>query len=186
MDTHKSCSFIGHRTVDNIEKIEIKTKNLVERLILEQNVSTFIFGSRSDFDNLCQKIVSEFKIKYPHIKRIIYTCKSESCVLESERDKIEKLYSFITNSPQKLLCVDEEYEFKNKYMAGKASYIERNQSMIDNSDFCIIYYRQHYIPKQRKNKTTLSVYQPKSGTKLAFEYIKRKGKPYFNIADFDA
>ena len=49
--------------------------------------------------------------------------------------------------------------------AGKASYVKRNCEMIDNSRFCIVYYKEDYTPKSRK-----------SGTKIAFTYAEKKKK----------
>ena len=42
----------------------------MENLILHNNVDTFLMGSKSDFDLLCRKAVSELKEKYIHINRI--------------------------------------------------------------------------------------------------------------------
>ena len=46
--------------------------------------------------------------------------------------------------------------------AGQASYIERNELMINDSDYCVF-----YIDKKTKYK---------SGTKIAHEYAKSKNK----------
>lgn len=81
------CSFFGHRKITVTEKLRYETKNVIEQLI-NNNTSTFLFGSNSEFNDFCHSIVSELKNKYPLIKRIAYTCKSESCVLESERKKM--------------------------------------------------------------------------------------------------
>ena len=54
--------------------------------------------------------------------------------------------------------------------------------MIDKSDFCIVYYREDYKPPMRKNsRRDFFEYQPKSGTKLAYDYAKRKGKTIINF-----
>ena len=59
--------------------------------------------------------------------------------------------------------------------AGKASYVERNQEMIDASDFCIFYDKPSYLPSKRKHsKKDISEYQPKSGTQLAWEYANKR------------
>ena len=81
-----------------------------------------------------------------------------------------------------LFCVDEEFEHKTKYTSGKASYVERNQAMIDNSDYCIFYYNENYKPQPRKqSKRDITYYQPKSGTGLAYNYAKQKKKEIINI-----
>ena len=76
--------------------------------------------------------------------------------------------------------MEEEVEHKNKYTAGKAQYVERNQAMINDSDFCVFYFNPYYQPPRRKySKRSVGDYQPKSGTQLAFDYAnqrKRGGK----------
>ncbi len=183
IDTHpKTCSFFGHRKIEITEDIKQKVKEIILDLIINHSVSNFLFGSRSDFDHLCYIIVSEIKEKFSNIKRIAYTCKSESCILENEKQKCEKFYSYIEKRKVCLLGFDEEFEHKTKYTSGKASYVERNYAMIDNSHFCIFYYDENYAPpKRKKSKRDLFEYQPKSGTKLAYEYAKRKNKTIFNI-----
>ena len=66
--------------------------------------------------------------------------------------------------------------------AGKASYVERNQEMINKSDFCVIYYDENYLPPRRRNsKRDLTDYQPNSGTAVAYNYAVRKGKEIVNV-----
>ena len=89
----KICSFFGHRKIVITEELKEKVKRVIEDLIVNHNVLTFLFGSRSDFDYLCHLIVTELKGKYPNIKRISYTCRSETCILECERAYWEEVYS---------------------------------------------------------------------------------------------
>lgn len=66
--------------------------------------------------------------------------------------------------------------------AGRASYVERNQEMINKSDYCIVYYDENYAPPRRKNsKRDLFDYQPKSGTKVAYDYAVKKGNEIINV-----
>ena len=61
------------------------------------------------------------------------------------------------------------------WSAGKASYVERNQDMINASDYCVFYYDPQYQPPRRKySKRDVSEYQAKSGTKVAFEYANQR------------
>ena len=177
-----TCCFIGHRQIENLDKVKQTTKEVIEDLIINKNVISFLFGSRSEFDDLCLQIISDLKEKYKEIKRISYTCKSEGIVLEIEKEAKEKLYSNLFRKKIKLLCVDEEYEHKTKYTAGKASYIERNQAMITNSDYCVFYYDKTYVPKkQTQCKHDLFCCQPKSGTKIAYDYAVKKKKTIINV-----
>lgn len=160
----------------------MQVKEVIEDLIVNHNVSVFLFGSRSDFDYICHLVVTELKKKYPNIKRVAYTCKNETCILESEKQKWETIYSEIYKKEVHLLGVEEEFEHKTKYTSGKASYVERNKAMIDDSDFCVFYYDESYQPEMRKkSKRSIGYYQPKSGTKIAYDYAKQKGKTILNL-----
>ncbi|MBQ8443844.1 MAG: hypothetical protein IJX25_00625 [Clostridia bacterium] len=56
--------------------------------------------------------------------------------------------------------------------------------MIDDSEYCLFYYDEDYQPEKRKSsKRSVLYYQPKSGTRLAYEYAKRKKKKVINIKD---
>lgn len=182
MRRYKSCCFIGHREINITEELKISLQNLIEDLIESHNVRVFLFGSRSEFNNLCHSIVTELKEKYPNIKRVGYSCKHESCVLERDREELEKVYKKVVNKDVHMLGFEEEIEHKTKYTAGKASYIERNYAMIDDSDFCVFYFIEDYNPPIRQySKRGIGSYQPKSGTRLAFQYAKRKKKTIINV-----
>lgn len=178
----KVCSFFGHRKIKITEELKQKLIETIESLIINKNVSIFLFGSRSEFDDLCHLIVTKLKEKYPHIIRKCYTCKSETCTLESEREHWGFYYSPIEQKPIPIPRVEEEVTHKTKFTAGRAGYVERNQAMINDSDYCIFYYDENYKPEMRKrSKRDLTHYQPKSGTKLAYNYAKQKKKFIINL-----
>ena len=179
----KVCSFFGHRTINVTNMLIEKIRNLIEDLIVNQNVLIFLFGSRSEFDSLCHGIVTELKEKYKDIERYCYTCRHESCTLESEREYWEGVYSRFHKREVHLLGVEKEVEHKTKYTSGRASYVERNQAMIDASDICIFYYDELYQPEMRKYSKRSIYYQPKSGTKIAYNYAKMKKKVIYNVYD---
>ncbi len=182
MEKHKTSSFFGHRNVKSSHKLNQTLKDTIENLIIYCNVSIFLFGSRSNFDYICYSVVTELKTKYPIIKRVFYTCKSEYCIIESERKKLERDYSNVVNQKIHLQGFEEEFEHKTKYSAGKASYVERNYAMINNSDYCIFFYDKNYLPEIRKySKRSIGYYQPKSGTALAYKYAKQKKKITINL-----
>ena len=59
--------------------------------------------------------------------------------------------------------------------AGVARYLERNQEMIDGSNYCVFYYNPQYQPPRRKySRRSVGDYQQKSGTSLAFDYANQK------------
>ena len=50
MKEYKVCSFFGHRKIEITKELKQKVKEVIEDLIFNHNVLTFLFGSRSDFD----------------------------------------------------------------------------------------------------------------------------------------
>lgn len=186
MEKHKSCSFFGHRNVSISQALIEELEKCIENLIINCDTQVFLFGSRSNFNDICHAIVTKLKGKYPNIKRVVFTCKNENCVLENEKNEMEKIYSYLKNEKVKLLTFEEEFEYVGKYIAGRASYIKRNQAMIDSSNYCIFYYDKNYQPQKRKaTKQSVLSYQPKSGTAIAFEYAKQKQKIIINLAKQD-
>ena len=118
----QSCSFFGHRKISlNVEQVK-NLERLIEELIVKYNVQYFLFGSRSEFDALCHKIVSQLKKKYPHIIRISYTSGSESCLLEIERKIVEALK--IKES------IEMAEELEEKYMSAVSSLGLRDKAMV--------------------------------------------------------
>ena len=137
-------------------------------MIVNENVDTFLFGSKSEFDSLCLKTVTELKEKYPHIKRIY----------------VRSAFQHIPDWYEETLLKHYEGTYFPEHMenAGKASYVERNQEMINHSKFCVVYYDENYLPPRRKNgKRDLTDYQPNSGTKVAYDYAIRKHLKVWNL-----
>ena len=66
----KTCCFIGHRSIKETEELKSKICEIIEKLIVENSVDTFLFGSKSRFNDLCLELVTKIKEKHPHIKRI--------------------------------------------------------------------------------------------------------------------
>ncbi len=168
-EKRKTCCFFGHRKIAEEDTLKIKVYEVMENLILHNNVDTFLMGSKSDFDCLCRKVVSELKEKYTYIKRIY---------VRAEYPDINEDYeNYLLES-----C-EETYYPERLRNAGKAVYVERNYEMIDKSDYCIVYFKDSYLPPVRKNsRRDLTDYQPKSGTAVAYEYAMKK-RTIINLAD---
>ena len=164
----KICCFIGHRKIEITEDLEKLVEEYVENLIVNENVMVFLFGSQSQFDDLCYGVVSKLKEKHPNIKRVY----------------VRSQYEFIDDSYEKSLLngFEETYYPEQCRGTGKISHVIRNQTMINKSDFCIFYYDVNYLPPPRKwSKRDLIAYQPNSGTALAYHYAKQKKKKIYNL-----
>lgn len=151
-----TCSFFGHRTIKETEKLKEKLYNIIDELINKQNVRIFLFGSKSQFNSLCYEIVSEFKNTYPNIKRIY----------------IRAEYPYINDDYKGyLLTRYEDTYFPEKIInAGRAVYIERNFEMINKSKFCVICYDEANLNGKQR-----------SGTKIAYEYAVKHSKKIINL-----
>lgn len=58
---NKICCFLGHRKIENSDELEQTLYKISEHLITKENVHTFLFGSKSQFDDLCYKVITELK-----------------------------------------------------------------------------------------------------------------------------
>lgn len=152
----KTCCFFGHRTINETEELKLKLVEIIKRLILDEKVDTFLFGSKSRFDSLCLRLVTEIKEVHPQIKRVYVRAEYPYI---SERYKNYLLRNY-----------EDTYYPKKIINAGKASYVERNYEMIDNSQICVIYYDEQAAPTTRK-----------SGTKIALDYAIKKGKKIISV-----
>lgn len=176
----KKCCFIGHRNVKATEELIKRIDNCLQSLI-DDGVRVFLFGSRSQFDTLCHERVTKMQENYSDIKRIAYTCKSEYAVKKSEKDKLEQSIGELTKREIKLKDYDGEERSERLERAGKASYVERNEDMINASDYCVFYYDPYYLPPKRKERKGGSEYQPSSGTSLAFDFANQRKRAGENL-----
>ena len=173
----KVCCFIGHRKIEKSIELKQKVEETIKDLIQNKCVNIFLFGSKSEFDDLCHSIVTELQKNNPQIKRIMYTCRSEYACMKEEKEERERIAREVTKRDIKYKDYDGAMMSDRLWSAGKASYVERNRDMIDASDYCVFYYNPQYLPpKRRYSKRDVSEYQPKSGTKLAFDYVYSKLK----------
>ncbi len=152
-----TCCFFGHRTIKETITLEDKLTAEVEKLITEKNVFHFLFGSKSQFNDLSYKVVTQLKGKYPQIKRTYV--RAEFPVVDEEYNKY-------------LLQIYEDTYFPNEILgSNKAIYIKRNYNMIDNSKYCVIYYNENYNPKKATN----------SGSKIAYAHAVKKRRHIINV-----
>ena len=170
---HSAC-FIGHRKINNTPELRTKLNQILIELVKNGTVN-FIFGDHSEFDDLCYYAVTELQEMYPHIKRI----------------KFRKDYENTNDYTMQLLMTGYEENIcpKGVGSAGYASYVERNQAMIRESDVCVFYYSKNYTPqlhhiiKKSNYGIMLPVRNniPKSGTKIAYDYAVKCKKKIINL-----
>lgn len=116
-------TFIGHRKLQFDNGFRIQLKELLLSLIDNRIADTFLFGSRSDFNDLCLEVVTEIQKERPDIKRVY---------VRAEYPYINKTYEdYLLGS------YDATYIPENVIDAGKAAYVERNYHMIDKADLLL-------------------------------------------------
>ena len=151
-----TCCFFGHRTINETEELKSKLCETIEKLIVEENVDTFFFGSKSRFNSLCLEVVTKIKENHPHIKRIY---------VRAEYPDINEQYtSYLLEN------YEDTYYPEHIIGSGRVSYIKRNYEMINKSYFCIVYYDEQNAPTTRK-----------SGTKIALDYAIKKKKHIISL-----
>lgn len=155
----KACSFFGHRDTPQTEELKQRVRETVERLIVEEGVDTFLFGSRSKFDELCHVVVTELKEKYPRIRRVAYLCRHESGCLVGTGDGMRQAIKRVTGRDEYVREFEEIKKSNRVNSAGRAAYVERNQWMVDECDIVVIY---------RREKTR------RGGTQIICEYSNGK------------
>ncbi len=151
-----TCCFFGHRRICETEELKSKLMEIIEKLIIEKQVDTFLFGSKSRFNSLCIEIMNEMKEKHPHIKRV-YVRAEYPYISEHYKNYLLESYED-TYYPEKILN------------SGRATYVKRNYEMIDKSHYCVVYYDENNIQTTRK-----------SGTKIALDYAIKKCKNIITV-----
>ena len=172
MSIEKTACFFGHRRISVTDDLKSRLYKEIENLITTDGIDNFLFGSKSQFDDLCYKIVSELKEKHPDIRRIYVRAEFEYIDGEGSGAYREGLLEHYEDTyyPE---CVSG---------AGKAVYVKRNQHMIDKSSVCVVFYDENYLPARRKqSRRDLFDYQPASGTGIAYQYAVKKKKKIINI-----
>lgn len=172
-----NCSFIGHKNYD-FKRINKRTKWIYKKTNTWRLWYFFLWKQESVWQHPSFNCYWTEK-KYTHIKRIAFTCKQETCILESEIKIWKQIYDKYTKKNNNLLGVEEEYEHKTSFTNSKASYIERNKTMINLSDIVIFYYDKNYLPPKRCGRHY--DYQPQSRTSIAIKYSLQKKKRYVKL-----
>ncbi len=170
-----ACCFIGHRKIEDKPRVKEAVEKVVGELIEQKGERTFLFGSRSEFDDICHAVVTEFQKTYPDIVRINYNCKSEYVVKKEERAQLEKGWRELFKKEVTFNDYEQGKISDRVYNAGKASYVERNQDMINDSEVCVMFYRSSYSIARDGRKTA-------SGTEIAYKYAMQRKKTVINIA----
>ena len=150
-------AFIGHRKIEKTEILTERIAQTVKHLIVDEGVDTFLFGSRSAFNDICYEAVTRLKEIYTHIRRVYVRAEYEYI----SQDYHDYLLTFY----------EATYYADQARGAGYRAYIKRNQEMIDKCDILVVYCDMDYQPTTRT----------KSGTITALLYAQKKKKRIINL-----
>lgn len=167
-------AFIGqvdYRDRELTVKLTDKVKKIVEKLIVENGAEEFLFASGITFNRICLDVVTELKIKYPHIRRIFITM--YKVYRKRDRDYLMK-------------CFDSLKEPENSREKGQFPSIKANQKIIDECDYLIAYYDKNAKCKycyyeDVKISLNDNQTQPKSEIKVALNYAFSNNVDFVNL-----
>ena len=114
-------------------------------------------------------IVTDLQSKYPEIVRVAYLCRHEGGCLVGQGKSEEEWLKKFAHIDVKVQEYEEIKRSDSVDSAGRASYIERNELMINDSDYCVF-----YINNNTKYK---------SGALIAFKYAIKARKSIIDIAN---
>lgn len=164
----KKCCFLGHLKFDEKSGFRDKFLELIEGLIEFEGVDEFLFFGDGAFDDVCLRVVTFLKYKYPRIKRLLVKL-GDVAEDEWHLRQIKKKYDGVFPLP---VSID--------YNEG---YVRRRYSVIDKSDICVFYYDKKYVEDRKKRYAKKGI-DWQSGTQDAYEYADSQGKTIINTAEF--
>lgn len=150
--TEKTCSCFGHSEVDITDDLIARTRAAIDKAVAD-GIRIFLFGGRSDFDDLCYDLVSEKRNAEPqlNIKRVF------CFALDKQLRKPPRW--FIKKEYEALECPTKDFDY------WYTAIYYRNLAMIDQSDLILFWV------EQREN----------SGAYKTYLYAFKKHKRFVNL-----
>ena len=148
----KTCSCFGHSEIDITNELTERTRTEINKAI-ESGVRTFLFGGRSDFDDLCYSLVTEKKNANPQldIKRVF--------CFALDKQLRKPPHWFERKEYESLECPTKRFDY------WYTSIYYRNLAMIDQSDLIL------FCVEEREN----------SGAYKTYRYAVKKNKRIVNL-----
>lgn len=148
----KTCSCFGHLDVDITDDLRARTKTEIDKAVSD-GVRIFLFGGRSDFDDLCYDLVTEKKNAEPQlgIKRVF--------CFALDKQLRKPPWWFKRKEYEALECPTKDFDY------WYTSIYYRNLEMIDQSDLILFW------AEKREN----------SGAYKTYLYAVKKHKHIVNL-----
>ena len=159
----KTCTFVGHKRLKNKTLVKKKIEKVVKDLI-SKGVKEFLFGSSSEFVDLCYEVVTSLKEEFKDIIRIGCPCGNETFYTQQEAKNQEKEFERVLKRKIKL----SGYEKIMHINFGSLDvYNERDKRLVEESDVCVLYLIGNYISNSNKKISKLE-YLPSYGANSDF------------------
>ncbi len=148
----KTCSCFGHSKVNITDELIARTRIEIDKAVAD-GVRIFLFGGRSDFDDLCYDLVTEKRNAEPQldIKRVF-------CFALDEQLRKPPRW-FIKKEYEALECPTKSFDY------WYTSIYYRNLAMIDQSDLILFWVEKREI----------------SGAYKTYRYAVKKQKNIINL-----
>lgn len=152
-EKEKVCSCFGHSEVEITDELKKRTSEEIDKAIAD-GISVFLFGGRSDFDDLVYDTVSEKKAQNPRLEiKRIFCFPLDAHMRKPPRWFKRKEY-------EEYICPAKDFEW------WYTAIYYRNCAMIDESDLVLFY------AEEREN----------SGAYKAYKYAVKSKKKTVNLA----
>lgn len=158
-----TCCLTGHRIIPPGEeqKIMVRARNIIMRLIREKNVRYFGVGGAVGFDMLAAEYLLHVKAhKAQQIKIISVLPYPEWRETEDWDDDLRWREERILTRSDKVVYVSDHYE--------EGVFLARNRKLVDDSGYCVSYCNR-----------------PRSGTAYTVRYALSHGVKVMNASSFD-
>ena len=159
----QTCCLTGHRVIPPGEekKIMVRARNILLRLIREQNVRYFGVGGAVGFDMMAAEYLLDLKAHKEHRLKIIsvlpYPAWRET---EDWTDELRRREENILRACDKVVYVRPEFE--------TGVFLLRDRKLVDGSAYCVSYCNR-----------------PRTGTAYTVKYALSRGVKVFNASSFD-
>ena len=113
-----TCCFFGHK--DAPSSIYAKLEEAVEKLIIEDNVSSFLVGKQGHFDGMVLDVLRKLKIKYTYINYNVVLA-----YMPAEKEGWNPYDFSETMLPEGIEEVHPRYaiSWRNKWMLNESEYV---------------------------------------------------------------
>ncbi len=158
----QTCCLTGHRVIPPGEekKIMVRARNILLRLIREQNVRYFGVGGAVGFDMMAAEYLLDLKSHKEHQLKIIsvlpYPAWRET---EDWTDELRRREESILRACDKVVYVRPEFE--------TGVFLLRDRKLVDGSAYCVSYCNR-----------------PRTGTAYTVKYAMDRGVKVFNASSF--